>query len=418
MTLPPQWGGGGYTQTMGLCKHLRQRGGFEIRVAYPDPGNLNGRTKGFVKGCPEVFLHDVEGFSYYAIRSAFPAIEFRRYAFNRIWDELLSWADSAQVTGGGIAQGFPAARSQTPYALWIASTREADGAEFYRGSSFLRKRWLQVQFHFIRKLERKTVRNASRVFVISEYTRKLLENTYGLNIDPRDFVAVPVDADVFKPDDTVSKQYTTICYAGRVDDPRKQVTLLLAALRRVREKGIECFLKLAGEKPGPLLQELVRRLGLEQWVDFLGHLPSAELPRFYQSSLFSVLPSQEEGQGIVVLEAMACGLPVVATRCGGPESLIRDGQDGFLVANGEEEELAERMEFLIKRPEVALAMGQKARQSVLLRFTPEQAYSRIVAFHLALSQRARNLKRPGLEPQQAGLSKGLGSYVRQDYPRT
>jgi len=401
ITLPPQWGGGVYTQTMGFCKHLQSESEFEIRLAYANSGDLNGTTRGFVKRGEKVCVDHVEGFPFYAIRSPFPAIEFSRYTHNETWGELLGWSDSVQVIGGGVAHGFPAAGSKTPYALWVASTREADGAEFYRGSGFLRKRWLDVQYHFIRKLETETLRDASKIFVVSEYTRQLLKNRYDLKIEKEDCIAIPVDTDVFKPDATISKQHTTICYVGRVNDPRKQVTLLLAALRRVREKGIECFLKLAGEKPGPLLQELVRRLGLEQWVDFLGYLPSAELPRFYQSSLFSVLPSQEEGQGIVVLEAMACGLPVVATRCGGPESLIRDGQDGFLVANGEEEELAERMEFLIKRPEVALAMGQKARQRVVEDYTPGKAYSRIISFHQAVRRREGDVENSEIDQPQA-----------------
>lgn len=394
ITLPPKWGGGGFTQTIGLCKYLRQRGGFEIRVAYPDAGDSNGGTQEFIQRSRRGLVHEVEGFSYQPIRPAFPAIEFKRYAPNQVWDDLLRWADSCQVMGGGIAQGFPAARSKTPYALWVASTREADGAESYRASGFLRRRWLDLQYHFIRKQERETLHNAARVFVISEYTRRLLERTYNLKIDPCDFIPVPVDADVFTLDETVNKQLNTISYVGRVNDPRKQVPLLLAALRSVREKGIDVFLKLGGEEPGPRLKELVQKLGLGQCVEFVGYIPLSDLPRFYQSSLFSVLPSQEEGQGIVVLEAMACGLPVIATRCGGPESLIEDGRDGFLVANGSEEELAEKIEFLIKQPNVALRMGRYARQSVIQNFTPPKTYSKIVNFHLALGALGRDFEIP------------------------
>jgi glycosyltransferase involved in cell wall biosynthesis len=399
---------------MGFCQHLRQLGGFDIRVAYPQAGNVNS-----IQTSPRVRIHDVEGFSYHAIRPTLPAIEFNRYADNSAWDDLLSWADSCQVMGGGIAQGFPASKSQTPYAIWVASTREADGAEAYRHSSFLKKRWLDMQFHFIRRFERETLHKASEVFVISEYTRRLLESSYDLQIPDHNCIPVPVEADFFKPDPEVDKSQNTICYVGRVNDPRKQIPLLLSALRRVLDRGVEVHLKMAGEMPNEHIQQVVRTLKLEPFVEFVGQVPAAELPGFYQSSLINVLPSQEEGQGIVVLEAMGCEVPTVATRCGGPESLIDNGRDGFLIANGDENELAEKIALLIKNPEQALAMGRLGREHVLLKHTPEKAYARIIDFHLGAARRAGAIDLPAsFASQTPSLSTGASPSASPDYPRT
>ena len=84
---------------------------------------------------------------------------------------------------------------------------------------------------------------------------------------------------------------------------------------------------------------------------------------YLQSSLF-VLPSRYEGFGLVLIEAMACGLPVVSFDCeNGPRNIIRDGQNGFLVQAFDVDAFAERLLTLIRDDELRKKMGAEARQS-------------------------------------------------------
>lgn len=389
ITLPPEWGGGVYTQTIGLCRYLQNAGRFEVRAAHHQSGSSFELR-------PRLHERSIDGVPFTCISSALSTIEFNRYCYNGHWGELFRWADSVQVIGGGIAHGFPATRSKLPYALWVATTREADGAERYRRSGLLKQRWLDFQYYFIRRLEQETLSKAGRIFVASRYTQELLNDKYAAEVDTKDCLAIPVDPFVFRPNPDVKKQSNTICYVGRVQDPRKGLSLLLAAIRQVLWGGTQVYLRVAGGQPGLRLQNLVERWQLDSHVTFLGQVPQEDLPAVYQSSLFSVLPSQEEGLGIAMLEAMSCGLPVIATRCGGPESVIQDGRNGFLVRNGDEEHLAERINFLINRPEIIDEMGQRARDDVLMNYTPERAYSRIVDFHtnVIMNQPTSRLRTP------------------------
>jgi D-inositol-3-phosphate glycosyltransferase len=107
--------------------------------------------------------------------------------------------------------------------------------------------------------------------------------------------------------------------------------MLLRAFAIIRERYPQIRLVLAGEEPDETLRSLTNSLGLGESVVFAGIVSREELIRLYQGAALFVLPSMQEGLGIVVLEAMACGTPVVATRCGGPEGFVTNGKTGKLV---------------------------------------------------------------------------------------
>ena len=91
----------------------------------------------------------------------------------------------------------------------------------------------------------------------------------------------------------------------------------------------------------------------------------------YQDSAFYVMSSRYEGWGLVLVEAMSCGLPCVSFDCPyGPSDIIRDGEDGFLVENGNIQQLAEKMELLINNKELRERLGVRARLNAS-RFTSD-----------------------------------------------
>ncbi|MEX1143248.1 MAG: glycosyltransferase [Anaerolineales bacterium] len=110
------------------------------------------------------------------------------------------------------------------------------------------------------------------------------------------------------------------------------------------------------------LQTLARELGVQDQVEFLGSRRQAQLPAYYGSADVVVMPSYSESFGMVALEAMACGRPVLASRVGGLAYLIRDGVTGFHVQEGDAAQLASRLAQLLGDESLLAKMGAAARQ--------------------------------------------------------
>jgi len=110
------------------------------------------------------------------------------------------------------------------------------------------------------------------------------------------------------------------------------------------------------------LRNLARELGVQDQVEFLGSRRQADLPTYYGAADVVVMPSYSESFGMVALEAMACGRPVVASRVGGLAYLVQDGVTGFHVQEGEAAQLAGRLEVLLGDERLLAKMGSAARQ--------------------------------------------------------
>jgi glycosyltransferase involved in cell wall biosynthesis len=166
-----------------------------------------------------------------------------------------------------------------------------------------------------------------------------------------------------------------ILSVGRLDDPRKNIGLLLEAFAVMRRLSADppC-LRLAGPvDPGPEFWQRVQALGLTESVSLCIGASRDALVDLYQHALVFALASDEEGFGIVLTEAMACGVPVVATRCGGPDGIITDGVDGYLVSRGDVVGLAERISHLVEDRAANGRMGIEASKTVEQRFSQEMA---------------------------------------------
>lgn len=111
------------------------------------------------------------------------------------------------------------------------------------------------------------------------------------------------------------------------------------------------------------LEEQIERKGLAGIVNLVP--PTNNIQKEYENSDFFVLSSRFEGFGLVLVEAMACGTPCVSFDCpNGPHDIIKNGEDGLLVENGNVEALANGIDWMIEHTEERLAMGEKARENV------------------------------------------------------
>jgi len=118
-----------------------------------------------------------------------------------------------------------------------------------------------------------------------------------------------------------------------------------------------------------VLDEEIKHLRLEDHFRFLGFRD--DIPHLMPLIDIFVLPSNEETLSIATLEALASSKPVVATRCGGPEEIITDGENGFLVPPGNPEKLAEKILELIENPDLRRSFGEAGQKLVREKFTTE-----------------------------------------------
>jgi glycosyltransferase involved in cell wall biosynthesis len=127
-----------------------------------------------------------------------------------------------------------------------------------------------------------------------------------------------------------------------------------------------------------MLQRQVRELEIDSRIIFHGEADPEEMAAHYHSNDLLVLPSHQEGQGMVVAEAMSFGLPVIVTRSGGPEYFV-DNNNGIVCPPANPEALAAGIEKMISKPDRELtAMGLNGRQCVIQRFDIEHIADRLL----------------------------------------
>lgn len=122
-------------------------------------------------------------------------------------------------------------------------------------------------------------------------------------------------------------------------------------------------------------------LGIEEHVRFLGFIEHSKLPPYFSSADLFVLPSRREGFGLVLAEAMACGVPVVSTRVGGIPEVVEDGVTGLLVPPNDPAAIAEAIIELLDDPERMRDMGVRGRERVSEHFTWDKVAQRVVGFY-------------------------------------
>jgi mannosyltransferase len=132
------------------------------------------------------------------------------------------------------------------------------------------------------------------------------------------------------------------------------------------------------------LKQQVAAAGLEDRIRFLGELPIEEVPLWYKRIAIYVFASRVEGFGLTMLEAMAAGNAVVATRAGAAEIVIKDGDSGVLAPTGDMEALVASIEPLMREPERAARIGERARAVVVDRFSHDREVDEIVGVYRKL----------------------------------
>lgn len=216
--------------------------------------------------------------------------------------------------------------------------------------------WIRVE------TEKYLARGCHRVIVATEKEKRDIAFYYGTPEESIAVIPCGVNLELFRPYQKekakqqlgLDEKDRTILFVGRID-PLKGIDKLLAALALM---GIRDRLRLfiiGGDENShheiERLKKLSRDLRIQELVTFLGIIKQTELPVYYNAADLCVVPSYYESFGLVALESLACGTPVVTTRVGGAESIIRQGDMGYVVDSNNPAQLAQKIELLLTRAE-------------------------------------------------------------------
>ncbi|HEX7243749.1 MAG TPA: glycosyltransferase family 4 protein [Longimicrobiaceae bacterium] len=260
-----------------------------------------------------------------------------------------------------------------PHGLLGLAARRASGVPLVCTFFGVELTWMEAQLPFLAPVLKRIVRGSDAVTVISTYTGDRLRRTvpearptvipFGATVEPPALSSSPAP-----PPDDPARPFELL-FVGRLVE-RKGVHVLLDALARI-DAARPLRFRVIGDGPErEALRARAGRLGLGERVLFEGFVSKEELTERFAGCDAFVLPAvvdakgDTEGLGVVLLEAMVYGKPVIASAAGGIVDIVRDGRNGFLVPPGDVEALAGAVRACMDDPERRRRLGENGRRDV------------------------------------------------------
>jgi len=224
------------------------------------------------------------------------------------------------------------------------------------------------------EVERLIAARADGLICASDDERRVLEDCYGA--DPDHIRVIPCGVDLLRfrqIDREAARRFLSlngekmVLFVGRIE-AAKGIELLLSAAAELAAEPPFQVLIVGGDGTGngeiERLRGVALGLGLERRVSFMGPVEHDRLPLFYNAADVCVVPSLHESFGLVALEAMACGTPVVASDVGGLRETVKDGETGYLIAGRSPQPFARRITSLLADDALRRSLGRTARREV------------------------------------------------------
>jgi len=243
------------------------------------------------------------------------------------------------------------------------------------GMRLLIRRW----HHFL-KMQTKVARRLRHIVTVSESSKRDICTAFNVSHDRVTVIYNGVDTTIFKPLADVQRLERQLITTASADQPLKGTQHLIPAFAKLRELYPDLRLTFIGKpKPGGDTANLIEKLGVSEAIDFIHGISSTEIARLYAKATIAVVPSEYEGFGLPAAEAMACGVPVVATDGGAlPEVL---GSAGITVEKANVEALYQGMAKLLENPELRARLSVEGRSRMHQHFNWEQVAQRLTSYY-------------------------------------
>ena len=300
-------------------------------------------------------------------------VEFepRRYLPRRELTARLEGYDVIQVVAGGAALAVCTRSTSTPVVLQVATTAAWERRQVIsrsRGLSALSQRAVSL---LVTRMERSAYQSVD----VSLVENPTLEEHIGRFAEPARVKLLPpgVDTEIFQPSVKGWDRTGYLLCFGRLSDPRKGYDRVLQAYAKLLSR--DCSvpqLLLAGR--GELIRDdrqLLESLSIRDHVRVYSDVPPSDLPDLFRGASVFVQASHEEGLGLAAIEAMASGLPVIATETAGTKQTVVDGQNGWLIPQSGDVAgaIASHIFYLLGNPSVGQEMAIGAREQAVRNFS-------------------------------------------------
>lgn len=242
------------------------------------------------------------------------------------------------------------------------------------------------------EIEERIVASANRIVASSEHERQALIDLYGARREQIAVIPCGVDLELFRPRDQMASRSMlglsgdVLLFVGRMD-PVKGLDILLRSTALLRDRANLTLVVVGGSDSEAELQRnrrLAHDLGLEGRVRFSGAVSQEQLPNYYSAATVCIVPSYYESFGLVAMESLACGTPVIASKVGGLPTVIHDGDNGLLVPRREPAAFADRIVQVLDDTALRRTLRTAARASVL-RFGWGSVAERVVTMYHELT---------------------------------
>ncbi len=368
-TQPPHlYEGGVERRIMEMTKRLQSQA--EISV-------YSGTKAGFMQ---PIVLNGVHFTPIHSTDRLFPLDNwsFNRSLTKRVENIEADVFEAHAVSGYGIPKTLKKHNNKKPFIHTIHGVLADEYEQAKRnGYQTLRGRIANLFMNHLAKLEAETAKNASIIVTISKYSVEKIQHYYDVDSEKIRIVPNGVDVEAFKPLENqaeLKKQFSLgqgpcVLFVGNLI-PRKGLPFLVEAAKKIVKHQPETKFLIAGV--GPLknyLINIIQDAKLTTNFMFMGRVNEKILPALYNCADVFVLPSIQEGQGIVLLEAQASGIPVVGFDIGGVKEAVRNGETGLLVKAEESEALADSLIKLLDERDLRQRMGVNGRKFVVDNFT-------------------------------------------------
>jgi glycosyltransferase involved in cell wall biosynthesis len=251
----------------------------------------------------------------------------------------------------------------------------------------LRQITLRRWFGFLR-MQCRVARQMPRVVTVSESSRRDITRDMGVPYDRMSVVPVGVDTGHFRPLPQVKRVPGRIMTTASADVALKGLVPLLEAVAKVRTERDAELVVVGKPRDGSSIPATIERLGLEGAVTFVSGVEPARMVELYNEAEVAVVPSLYEGFSLPAIEAMACGVPLVATTGGAlPEVVGADGDNALTVPPGDPGALAVAIGRVLDDPALQQRLGAAGRDHVLERYTwAEMARLTVEQYRLAIEE--------------------------------
>lgn len=223
--------------------------------------------------------------------------------------------------------------------------------------------------------EKGLAKDCQRIIAATEKEKEDLIRYYDASPETIRVIPCGVNLDLFRPvDKGIARRQlgfdddSIILFVGRID-PLKGIDRLLMAMTYLDGRQGPRLVVVGGDDDSEAelerLQQLSQELHVEDSVTFVGPVEQKELPCYYSAAQVCVIPSYHESFGLVALESLACGTPVVAAGVGGIEAVVRQGETGYVLKDNAPLRLADRIDALLSRPDAGAQSVSSTRASVL-----------------------------------------------------